>query len=220
MGAALADSDRPFVLASGLLGLNPGAGRHRGRRARSRRRGPVQPGRASGRPPHCSHSRYGASVFARPCCASLRPSTATVTTVSWPHSSALPASPGVAGYVGDGSNRWPAVHRSDAARLARLAVEAAPAGSVLHAVGDEGVPFRQIADAMGRHLDIPTASVAPADAAAHFAPFGHFVGLDCPADGRHHPGTARLGADRAQLARRPRPGPLLPAGVDRPRSQD
>jgi nucleoside-diphosphate-sugar epimerase len=56
---------------------------------------------------------------------------------------------GVAGYVGDGTNRWPAVHRSDAARLARLAVEAAPAGSVLHVVADEGVPFREIAQAMG-----------------------------------------------------------------------
>ena len=88
---------------------------------------------------------------------------------------------GVAGYVGDGANRWPAVHRSDAARLARLAVEAAPAGSVLHAVGDEGVPFREIAEAMGRHLGIPTASVTPADAAEHFAHLGHFVGLDSPA---------------------------------------
>ena len=88
---------------------------------------------------------------------------------------------GVAGYVGDGTNRWPAVHRSDAARLARLAVEAAPAGSVLHAVGDEGVPFREIAEAMGRHLGIPTASVAPADAVEHFAHLGHFVGLDSPA---------------------------------------
>ena len=88
---------------------------------------------------------------------------------------------GVAGYVGDGANRWPAVHRSDAARLARLAVESAPAGSVLHAVGDEGVPFSEIAEAMARHLGVPTASVAPADAAEHFAPLGHFIGLDSPA---------------------------------------
>jgi nucleoside-diphosphate-sugar epimerase len=88
---------------------------------------------------------------------------------------------GVAGYVGDGSNRWPAVHRSDAARLVRLAVEAAPAGSVLHAVGDEGVPFREIAESMGRHLGIPTASVTPVDAVEHFAFLGHFVGLDSPA---------------------------------------
>ena len=88
---------------------------------------------------------------------------------------------GVAGYVGDGTNRWPAVHRSDAARLARLAVESAPAGSVLHAVGDEGVPFREIAEAMGRHLDVPTESVAPADAVEHFGHLGHFAGLDSPA---------------------------------------
>ena len=88
---------------------------------------------------------------------------------------------GVAGYVDDGTNRWPAVHRSDAARLTRLAVEAAPAGSVLHAVDDEGVAFREIAEAMGRHLGIPTASVAPADASEHFGHLGHFVALDSPA---------------------------------------
>jgi nucleoside-diphosphate-sugar epimerase len=83
--------------------------------------------------------------------------------------------------VGDGTNRWPAVHRSDAARLARLAVEGAPAGSVLHAVGDEGVAFREIADVMGRHLGLPSASVPPADAGEHFAPLGHFAGMDIPA---------------------------------------
>jgi nucleoside-diphosphate-sugar epimerase len=88
---------------------------------------------------------------------------------------------GVAGFVGDGSNRWPAVHRSDAARLVRLAVEHAPAGSVLHAVGEEGVRFRDIADAMSRHLDVPTASVSPADALEHFAHLGPLVGLDSPA---------------------------------------
>ena len=88
---------------------------------------------------------------------------------------------GVSGYVGDGMNRWPAVHRSDAARLARLAVEAAPAGSVLHAVGDEGVPFRDIAESIGRHLDIPTVSVAPGDAVEHFSHLGHFASLDSPA---------------------------------------
>jgi nucleoside-diphosphate-sugar epimerase len=88
---------------------------------------------------------------------------------------------GVAAYVGDGTNRWPAVHRSDAARLARLAVEAAPAGSVLHAVADEGVPFCEIAGVMGRHLGVPTASVAPADAVEHFTHLGHFVAVDSPA---------------------------------------
>ena len=110
---------------------------------------------------------------------------------------------GVAGYVGDGTNRWPAVHRSDAARLARLAVEAAPAGSVLHAAADEGVPFRQIAQTMGRHLGLPTASVAPADAVGHFGHLGHFVALDSPATAAVYPGAARMEAHRAQPARGP-----------------
>jgi nucleoside-diphosphate-sugar epimerase len=88
---------------------------------------------------------------------------------------------GLSGYVGDGTNRWAAVHRSDAARLARLAVEAAPAGSVVHAVGEEGVPFRAIAEAIGEGLGVPTVSVAPADALEHFGPMGLFAGMDCPA---------------------------------------
>ncbi len=180
MGAALAESDRPLVLASGMLGLTPG-------RVATEDDGLVP----------------GAEVRANP--AGLRSATALLTLSLrgiGVRSSVLRLPPtvhgdgdngfmatfvgiarqrGVAGYVGEGTNRWPAVHRSDAARLARLAVEAAPAGSVLHAVGDEGVPFREIAQAMGRHLDLPTASVAPADAFAHFAPLGHFVALDSPA---------------------------------------
>jgi nucleoside-diphosphate-sugar epimerase len=87
---------------------------------------------------------------------------------------------GVAGYVGDGSNRWPAGHTLDAARLYRLALESAPAGSRLHAVGDEGVPFRDIAAAIGRHLNVPATSIAPDDAAAHFSYLGALVSLDNP----------------------------------------
>jgi len=83
--------------------------------------------------------------------------------------------------VGDGSNRWAAVHRLDAAHLFRLALEAAPAGARLHAVGDEGVPFRDIAEVIGRHLDLPVTAVAPAEAQGHFGLFALFASMDVPA---------------------------------------
>ena len=66
---------------------------------------------------------------------------------------------GVSGYIGDGTSRWPAVHVKDAASLYRLAIEQAPAGAVLNAVGDEGVPVREIAEAIGRHLNLPARSL-------------------------------------------------------------
>ncbi|WP_067467005.1 SDR family oxidoreductase [Nocardia amamiensis] len=88
---------------------------------------------------------------------------------------------GVAGYIGDGSNRWPAVHRLDAARLARLALEHAPARAILHAVADEGVATRDIAAAIGRNLGVPVASVAPQDAGTHFGWLAGFYAMDLPA---------------------------------------
>lgn len=87
---------------------------------------------------------------------------------------------GVAGYVKDGANRWPAGHTLDAARLYRLALESAPAGTRLHAVGDEGIPFRQIAETIGRQLGLPAASVNPDNADAHFGFLGSLVVLDNP----------------------------------------
>jgi nucleoside-diphosphate-sugar epimerase len=87
---------------------------------------------------------------------------------------------GAAGYVDDGSNRWPSVHTLDAARVYRLALEAAPAGSRLHAVADEGVPFRAIAELIGRKLGVPTTSVPAEEAGERFAFLGAFVGLDNP----------------------------------------
>ena len=84
---------------------------------------------------------------------------------------------GVSGYVGNGSSRWPAVHVLDAAHLFRLAVEQAPARSRLHAVGDEGVPIRDIAGVIGRHLNLPTASVPAED----FGWLGHILAIDQPA---------------------------------------
>jgi nucleoside-diphosphate-sugar epimerase len=88
---------------------------------------------------------------------------------------------GVSGYIGDGSNRWPAVHRLDAARLFRLALENAPAGSALHAVADEGVPIRTIAELIGRHLDLPVVAISAEDAGEHFGWLGGFLGTDSPA---------------------------------------
>jgi nucleoside-diphosphate-sugar epimerase len=180
MGAALAGSGRPLVLASGLLGLASG-------RIATENDGLVPSADVRAIP---AGLRAATGLFTlslrgvgvRSSVLRLPPTVhgdgdngfmATFVAIARQH--------GVAGYVGDGSNRWPAVHRSDAARLARLAVEAAPGGSVLHAVGEEGVPFREIAEAMGRHLDVPRGSVTQAEAAEHFAPLGHFVGLDSPA---------------------------------------
>lgn len=88
---------------------------------------------------------------------------------------------GVVGYVGDGANRWPAVHRSDAATLFRFAAERATAGSVLHAAAEEGVTIRELADALGQRLDLPTQSVSPDDAAEHFGWLAGFIAMDSPA---------------------------------------
>lgn len=87
---------------------------------------------------------------------------------------------GVAGYVGDGANRWPAVHRTDAARLYRLAVEKGAAGVRFHGVAEEGIAMKTIAEAIGRGLGVPTKSIAPADAQAHFDFLARFAGVDCP----------------------------------------
>ncbi len=88
---------------------------------------------------------------------------------------------GISGYLGDGTNRWPAVHRLDAAPLFRRALEDAPAGSTLHAVADQGVPIREIADVIGRHLDVPITSIPLDEAPGHFTWLAGFLGIDAPA---------------------------------------
>jgi nucleoside-diphosphate-sugar epimerase len=85
---------------------------------------------------------------------------------------------GLSAYVGDGANHWPAVHQLDAAALFRIALEAAPAGTRLNAVGDEGVPFRDIAGVIGHQLDLPVTSISREEADGHFGWFAFFASLD------------------------------------------
>jgi nucleoside-diphosphate-sugar epimerase len=84
-------------------------------------------------------------------------------------------------YVGDGSNRWPSAHVADVARLYRLALEKGTAGRAYHAVGEEGIPMRDIATVLGRALKVPVISLKPEDAAAHFGFASIFAGVDMPA---------------------------------------
>jgi nucleoside-diphosphate-sugar epimerase len=88
---------------------------------------------------------------------------------------------GISAYVGDGLNRWPAAHRLDAAHLYRLALERGTAGARYHAVAEEGVPLRDIAEAIGRGLNMPAVSISREEAPSHFGWLGMFAALDCPA---------------------------------------
>jgi nucleoside-diphosphate-sugar epimerase len=87
---------------------------------------------------------------------------------------------GVAGYVGDGTNRWPAVHRLDSAVLFRLALENAPAGATLHSVAEEGIALRDIAEMIGRHLNVAATPIDSEDANEHFSWLARWVGVDSP----------------------------------------
>jgi nucleoside-diphosphate-sugar epimerase len=184
LGEALAGSDRPLVIASGTAGLAPG-------RLATEADGHGEPPAALPPGPRTRRltAEYALSLGSRGVRSSVLRLAPTV------HGDGdhgfmaalvgIARDKGVSGYLGDGSNRWPAVHRLDAARLFRLALENAPAGSTLHAVADEGVPIRQVAETIGRHLDLPVDAISPEDAGDHFAFLAGFIGVDSPASSAH-----------------------------------
>ena len=173
LGDALSGSERPLVIASGVLGIAPG------RVATEQDRSGAEAG------PRAVSALATLALASR----GVRSSVLRLApTVHGEGDQGFVASligvaraKGVSGYVGDGSNRWPAVHVLDAAKLFRLALEKAPAGAVLHGVADEGVPVRTLAEVIGQHLGLPVVSISPDDAGKHFGWLAGMIGADAPA---------------------------------------
>jgi nucleoside-diphosphate-sugar epimerase len=174
-GAALEGSDRPLVVTTGVALANPG-------------QLATEENRAD--PSYTPHPRVATELEAT-ALASRGVRTSIVRPAPSVHGNGdhgfvpiligIARDKGMSAYIGDGANRWPAVHRLDAAPIYRLALEQAEPDSVFHAVAEEGVPTREIAEAIGRHLDLPVISIDPEQASEHFGWMGAFFGLDAPA---------------------------------------
>jgi nucleoside-diphosphate-sugar epimerase len=175
IGDALAGTGRPFMIASGVAGFNQG--RPASEDDASPFHGPDSPRGGSenlafefvDRGVHSVSLRFSPTVHG-----------------TGDHGfiaiiAAVAREKGVSGYPADGTNRWAAVHVSDAARLVTLGLAKAPAGARLHAVAEEGVPTRDIAEAIGRAFDLPVTSIAPDDVQSHFGWIGTFFGMDLAA---------------------------------------
>jgi nucleoside-diphosphate-sugar epimerase len=201
LGSALAGSDRPLVVTSGTGVLPPG------RLATEE----TVPASGPSALPRVASEEAAALVAAR----GVR-----VSVVRLPPSvhgdgdhAFVPLLIGIArdrdvsAYVGDGLNRWPAVHRLDTAHLYRLVLEKGPAGAVFHGVADEGVPFRDVAGVIGRRLNVPVVSKTPEEAAGHFGWFALFAAADVPASSA---------LTRQRLGWEPKQPGLIP-DLDRPR---
>ena len=200
LGAALTGSDRPLLVTSGTLMANGAPGR------------PATEDDA----PESSHavprvaSELAAAAFAakgvRVGVMRLPQVHNTVKQGLVTYAIEIARQKGVSAYIGDGRSRWPAVHVLDAARLYRLAIEKLETGARYHAVAEEGVPMRDIAEVIGRGLKVPVVSVSPEDAPAHFGWLAAFAGRDLPASGAltqekltWHPNGPGLIADLEQM---------------------
>jgi nucleoside-diphosphate-sugar epimerase len=196
LGSVLAGSDRPLIVASGTGGLS-----------------------APGQVATEEHVVPAKSPFPRvseQTALSLEGVSASIMRLPQVHDTvkqglvtyaiAVAREKGVSAYVGNGANRWPAAHISDVGHLYRLALEKHEAGAKYHAVAEEGVPLREIAEVIGRGLKVPVKSIRPEEAPAHFGWLGMFASLDFPASSTitreklgWHPTGPRLIADLIRM---------------------
>lgn len=168
IGEELRGSDRPFIVTSGVALLAPG-------------RLATEDDEAAHRFPRVSESAALSQAGVRAAVVRLPPSTHGEGDHGFvPILINLAREKGVSAYVGDGMNRWPAAHRVDAARVYRLALEQGAAAKRYHAIAEEGVPFKIIAEVIGRRLGLPVVSKSPEEAPAHFGWFAQFAGVDVP----------------------------------------
>jgi len=174
IGAALADSDRPLVVTSGTALIAPG---------RVVTEDDVRDPAAHNFPRDPETvAAQAATRGVRVAVIRLAPSVHGDGDKGFvPRLIGIARERGVAAYVGDGVNRWPGVHRRDAAHLYRLALERGAAHAVYHAIADEGVPLREIAGVIGRRLNLPVVSKSAAEAPEHFGWFAQFAQIDAPA---------------------------------------
>jgi nucleoside-diphosphate-sugar epimerase len=201
LGAALVGSERPFIITSGT-GM---AGHTLGRVATEE----DEPAAGPNAIPRVASEEAAAAVAAR----GVRVSVVRLPQVHntfkqglVTYAIAVARDKGMSAYVGDGSNRWPAVHLLDAARLYRLAIEKGSAGARYNAVAEEGVPVRDIAEVIGRGLNVPVVRKSPKEAMEHFGWLAAFVGSDLPASSAKtqnqlgwHPTGPGLIADLEQM---------------------